>query len=125
LGNLSYKSRVISSKTTASFSDVEFLAKPIGEVARRAPDKFNLPVLINHSQSSAKEANSEIKLYRQVFAILNGSPVECLRMDVEIDQSGKVEQTDRPTAIALANGIRFSILISAQAKTEVFDELAV
>ena len=44
-------------------------------------------------------------------------------MRVEVDQSGKIEWTQKPTALALANGIRFSVLISAQAKREVVEEL--
>src|SRR6266545_4282029 len=44
-------------------------------------------------------------------------------MNVEVDQSGKVEWTQKPTALALANGTRFSIFISATAKREIFNAL--
>jgi hypothetical protein len=35
---------------------------------------------------------------------------------VEIDQSGRVEWTQKPTVLALANGTHFSVLISAKEK---------
>lgn len=44
-------------------------------------------------------------------------------MRVEVDQSGKVNETNRPTAIALANGMRFSIRISARDKRAIVAEL--
>jgi hypothetical protein len=42
---------------------------------------------------------------------------------VEVDQSGKVELTQHPTVLAFANGIQFSIFVSAQAKREILEEL--
>lgn len=44
-------------------------------------------------------------------------------MQVEVDQSGKVEWTQKATVLALANGVSFSILISAMAKRETLREL--
>ncbi len=44
-------------------------------------------------------------------------------MHVEVDQSGKIEWTQKPTALAFANGRRLSIFISAKAKREIFNEL--
>jgi hypothetical protein len=44
-------------------------------------------------------------------------------MQVEVDQSGKIERTQKPTALAFANGTHFSILISAKAKREIFNQL--
>lgn len=44
-------------------------------------------------------------------------------MRVEVDQSGKVEWTQKPTVLALANGTQFSVLVSAQTKREVLVEL--
>jgi hypothetical protein len=44
-------------------------------------------------------------------------------MHIEVDQSGKIEWTQKPTALAFANGIRFSILISAKDKRRLFNEL--
>src|SRR6187431_1685468 len=37
---------------------------------------------------------------------------------VEVDQSGKIEDTSRDTALALTNGIRFSILVPSKVKRE-------
>lgn len=44
-------------------------------------------------------------------------------MRVEVDQSGKIELTQKPTVVAMANGRRYSIRIAAQAKRDVFKEL--
>jgi hypothetical protein len=44
-------------------------------------------------------------------------------MQVEVDQSGKVEATQKPTVLALANGMRYSIRISAKAKRIVLAEM--
>ena len=44
-------------------------------------------------------------------------------MHVEVDQSGKIEWTQKPTALAFANGTHFSIFVSAKAKRELFSEL--
>lgn len=41
------------------------------------------------------------------------------RMQVEVDQSGKVEQTNKVTVLAFANGVERSILISASQKRKV------
>lgn len=40
-------------------------------------------------------------------------------MHVEVDQSGRVEETSRPTALAVANGRKASILITASEKRKV------
>ena len=40
-------------------------------------------------------------------------------MQVEVDQSGKVEQTNKVTVLAFANGVEWSILISASQKRKV------
>jgi hypothetical protein len=37
----------------------------------------------------------------------------------ELDQSGRVDQTDRSTVLAFANGLRFSIRLSGVAKREI------
>jgi hypothetical protein len=42
---------------------------------------------------------------------------------VEIDQSGKVEWTQKPTVLAFANGTRFSVFISARDKRILLKEL--
>lgn len=41
----------------------------------------------------------------------------------EVDLSGKVENVEEPTVLALANGLKFSIYLSGQTKKEVLDEL--
>lgn len=45
-------------------------------------------------------------------------------MQVDVDMSGRVEETNRPTALAMANGLKFSIRISAADKREVIDTLS-
>ncbi len=40
-------------------------------------------------------------------------------MQVEIDQSGKIEWTQKPTVLALSNDMRFSILIPANEKRKI------
>jgi len=37
---------------------------------------------------------------------------------VEIDQSGRIDQTDRPTVLALADGTSYSIYLSSKTKRE-------
>ena len=49
--------------------------------------------------------------------------VEYIIVWVEIDQSGKVEWTQKPTVLALANGTRFSIFISAKDKRILLKKL--
>jgi hypothetical protein len=44
-------------------------------------------------------------------------------MHAEVDQSGKIEWTQKPTALALANGTRFSIFVSAKTKRDIFNAL--
>ena len=44
-------------------------------------------------------------------------------MIVEVDQSIKVEQTHRDTALAFSNGIRYSVLIPARVKREAIHHL--
>jgi hypothetical protein len=44
-------------------------------------------------------------------------------MRVEVDQSGRIDQTDRPTVLALANGKKYSICISATTKRECLHQL--
>jgi len=44
-------------------------------------------------------------------------------MRVEVDQSGRVDQTDRITVLALANGLRYSIQVPATAKRSCLREL--
>lgn len=44
-------------------------------------------------------------------------------MRVDVDQSGRVDRTDQPTVLALANGSRYTIRISAAAKREVIKTL--
>lgn len=44
-------------------------------------------------------------------------------MEVEIDQSGKFDQTDRPTVVAMANGLHHAIRISATQKRKCLGEL--
>lgn len=45
-------------------------------------------------------------------------------MQVEVDQSGKIEWTQKPTVLAFANGKHFSIFLSAQAKRAILKEVA-
>lgn len=42
-------------------------------------------------------------------------------MKIEIDQSGKIEETSRDTILALSNGISYSIKISAKTKRKLQD----
>ena len=44
-------------------------------------------------------------------------------IQVDIDMSGRIEETTRPTVLALANGLSGSILISASEKRIVLDTL--
>ena len=44
-------------------------------------------------------------------------------MQVEIDMSGRIEETTRPTALALANGLAASIRITAREKRKVLRTL--
>jgi len=44
-------------------------------------------------------------------------------MHTDIDMSGRIEETNKPTVLALANGLSFSILISARDKRTVIDTL--
>jgi hypothetical protein len=44
-------------------------------------------------------------------------------MRVEVDQSGRIDQTDRATVVAFANGEQFSIRLSPRAKRQILDEL--
>jgi hypothetical protein len=37
-------------------------------------------------------------------------------MHADVDMSGRIEETNRPTALGLANGVRYSVLISAHEK---------
>jgi hypothetical protein len=37
-------------------------------------------------------------------------------MQIEVDMSGRIEETNRPTVLALANGLSFSIRITAREK---------
>lgn len=57
------------------------------------------------------------------FALVACSFVEYRSMQVQVDQSGKVNETNRPTALAMANGMDFSIRISAREKRKVVEEL--
>ncbi len=41
----------------------------------------------------------------------------------EVDQSGKIEDTSRDTVLALANGVRFSVLIPSTVKRECVQSL--
>ncbi|MEK9143405.1 MAG: hypothetical protein AAB481_02140 [Patescibacteria group bacterium] len=43
-------------------------------------------------------------------------------MNVQIDQSNKVEQTEKDTVIALSNGVKFSVLIRAKDKRVIQNE---
>lgn len=58
-----------------------------------------------------------------VFRVIALRGTSYFFMRVEVDQSGKIEWTQKPTALALANGIRYSVFISAKAKREVLEEL--
>ena len=44
-------------------------------------------------------------------------------MDVEVDQSWKIEQTSRATALAFSDGMEYAILIPAAAKKEAISVL--
>ncbi|MBX3064142.1 MAG: hypothetical protein KF726_14285 [Anaerolineae bacterium] len=44
-------------------------------------------------------------------------------MNADVDMSGRVEETNKPTALALANGKIYSILINARDKRMVIDTL--
>lgn len=44
-------------------------------------------------------------------------------MQVEVDQSGKVEVTQKATVLALAGEVNFSLLLSAEVKRKVLAEL--
>lgn len=43
-------------------------------------------------------------------------------MNVQIDQSNKVEQTERDTVIALSNGVKFTVMIRAKDKRALQEE---
>ncbi len=45
-------------------------------------------------------------------------------MQAEVDQSGKIEWTQKPTVVALSNGIHSSVMISAKDKRYLLKELA-
>lgn len=44
-------------------------------------------------------------------------------MEAEIDMSGRIEETNRPTALALANDVAVCIRISAKEKRKAIEEL--
>jgi hypothetical protein len=44
-------------------------------------------------------------------------------MQAEVDMSGRIEETNRPTAVALANGVQYSLLISAGEKRKAIEAL--
>ena len=44
-------------------------------------------------------------------------------MRVEVDQSGRVDETNKPTVLALANGMSFTIRLSGRAKREILSDL--
>lgn len=44
-------------------------------------------------------------------------------MYADVDMSGRIEETNRPTAVALANGISFSLVISAAEKRKAISTL--
>jgi len=44
-------------------------------------------------------------------------------MDADVDQSGRVDQTNKPTVVAVANGISFSIWISASEKRKLIQAI--
>lgn len=44
-------------------------------------------------------------------------------MRVEVDQSGRIDETNKPTVLALANGTKFSIRLSGRAKRAILAEL--
>ena len=43
-------------------------------------------------------------------------------MKIEIDQSGKVEETNKPTVIGFSNSLQRTILITAKEKQKLQDE---
>ncbi len=43
-------------------------------------------------------------------------------MKVQIDQSNKIEQTEKDTVIALSNGMKFTVMIRAKDKREIQEE---
>jgi hypothetical protein len=45
-------------------------------------------------------------------------------MQAEVDQSGRIEETNKDTVLALANGIHYSIRISAKSKRLCLNELS-
>lgn len=45
-------------------------------------------------------------------------------MHAEVDQSGRIEETNKDTVLALANGIHYSIRISAKSKRTCLNELS-
>jgi len=44
-------------------------------------------------------------------------------LHIEVDQSGKIEQTDRATALAFSNGISYTVLIPARVKRKAINLL--
>ena len=44
-------------------------------------------------------------------------------MHADVDMSGRIEETNRPTALGLANGVSYSILISAREKRRAIEAL--
>jgi hypothetical protein len=44
-------------------------------------------------------------------------------MQAEVDQSGRIEQTNRPTVLAIANGVQYSVRISAREKQRLLATL--
>ncbi|OGM60249.1 hypothetical protein A2892_04720 [Candidatus Woesebacteria bacterium RIFCSPLOWO2_01_FULL_39_10b] len=44
-------------------------------------------------------------------------------MRVEVDQSGRIEETNKPTVVAFSNNIQFSIYVSAFEKRKILGEL--
>lgn len=43
-------------------------------------------------------------------------------MNIEVDQSNKVEQTEKDTVLALANGINFALLVKSKSKKSIQEE---
>ena len=44
-------------------------------------------------------------------------------MHADVDMSGRIEETNRPTAVAMANGVHYSVLISAREKRRAIKTL--